>query len=91
MTRTEPVGMGKKRYLLKESLKRYWQQDLWTGLLEVLLNPGLAAAGEGRWPITSKLREWREKMEAWLEVNSERGVGLRGIIRRIEGERKAGR
>jgi checkpoint serine/threonine-protein kinase len=90
-TRTEPVGMGKKRYLLKESLKRYWQQDLWKGLLEVLLNPGLVAAEEGTWPITHKLKEWREKMEAWLEENSERGVGLRGIIRRIEAERKAGR
>ena len=90
-TRTEPVGMGKKRYLLKESLKRYWQQDLWRGLLEVLLNPGLVAAEEGGLPITNKLREWREKMEEWLEENSEKGVGLRGIIRRIESERKAGR
>jgi checkpoint serine/threonine-protein kinase len=90
-TRTEPVGMGKKRYLLKESLKRYWQQDLWKGLLEVLLNPGLVAAEEGTWPITHKLKECRGKMEAWLEENSERGVGLRGIIRRIEMERKAGR
>lgn len=90
-TRTEPVGMGKKRYLLKESLKRYWQQDLWRGLLEVLLNPGLVAAEEGGLPITHKLRECREKMERWLEDNSERGVGLRGIIRRIESERRAGR
>jgi len=87
-TRTEPVGMGKKRYLLKESMKRYWQQELWKGLLEVLLNPGLVAASEGGLPITGKVREWREKMEAWLEENSERGMGLRGIIRRIEGDRR---
>jgi checkpoint serine/threonine-protein kinase len=87
-TRTEPVGMGKKRYLLKESLKRYWQQDLWKGLLDVLLNPGLVAIEEGGLPITNKLRECREKMEAWLEENSEKGMGLRAIIRRIEGDRK---
>jgi checkpoint serine/threonine-protein kinase len=90
-TRMEPVGMGKKRYLLKESFKRYWQQDLWKGLLEVLLNPGLVTVEEGTWPITHKLKERREKMEAWLEENSERGVGLRGIIRGIELERRAGR
>lgn len=90
-TRTEPVGMGKKRYLLRESLKRYWQQDLWKGLLEVLLNPGLVAAEEGGLPITGRLREWREKMEVWLEANSEKGVGLRGIIRRIESDRRNGR
>ena len=91
-TQPEPVGMGKKRYRLREPLKRYWQQDLWKGLLEVLLNPGLAAAEEGGLPITGKLREWREKMEGWLEENSERkGMGLRGFIRRIEGERKLAR
>jgi checkpoint serine/threonine-protein kinase len=86
-TRTELVGMGRKRYLLRESLKRYWQQDLWKGLLEILLNPALVAAETGGLPITHELRKWREKMESWLEENSERGVGLRGIIRRIEGKK----
>jgi checkpoint serine/threonine-protein kinase len=90
-TRTEPVGMGKKRYLLKESLKRYWQQELWKGLLEVLLNPALVSAEDGGLPITNRLREWREKMEMWMEENSERGMGLRGIIRRIESDRKKDR
>ena len=77
-TRTEPVGMGKKRYLLKESLKRYWQQDLWRGLLEVLLNPGLVAAEEGGLPITQKLREWREKMEALVGGEFRAGGGVEG-------------
>ena len=90
-TISEPVGMGRKKYLLREQLKRYWQQDLWKGLLEVLLNPMLVAADEGGLPLTNKLKEWREKMEAWLEENSEKGVGLRGIIRRIESDRKTGK
>ena len=90
-TREEVMGVGnRKRYVLREGLKRYWQQDLWRELLEVLMNPGMVVAQErGALPITGKLRECREKMEDWLEENSERGVGLRGIIRRIEREWKA--
>ena len=82
-TRQEVVGVGnRKRHVLREGLKRYWQQDLWRELLEVLMNPSLQEGGA--LPITGKLKECREKMEGWLEENSERGVGLRGIIRRIE-------
>ena len=85
-SRQEVMGIGnRKRYVLREGLKRYWQQELWRGLLEVLMNPMLQEGGGGGLPITGKLTEWREKMEDWLEENSERGVGLRGIIRRIEG------
>ena len=82
-TRQEVVGVGnRKRHVLREGLKRYWQQDLWRGLLEVLMNPTLQEGGA--LPITDRLRGWREKMEDWLEANSERGMGLRGIIGRIE-------
>jgi checkpoint serine/threonine-protein kinase len=87
-SRQEVMGVGnRKRYVLREGLKRYWQQELWRGLLEVLMNPTLQEGGGGL-PITGKLKEWREKMEDWLEENSERGVGLRAIIRRIEGSGK---
>src|SRR5271170_7850481 len=93
-SRQEVMGVGnRKRYVLKEGLKRYWQQDLWRGLLEVLMNPTLqeGGGGGGLWgvlmnarggggggglPIRGKWREGREKMEDWLEENSERGVGL---------------
>ena len=30
----------------------------------------------------------RESMEAWLEANCEKGVGLRGLMARVEGMAK---
>jgi checkpoint serine/threonine-protein kinase len=82
-TSVEATGLGKKRYTLKNSFKRYWKQDLWEPCFDMLLNP-LRHAVAGELPINSKLREVRESMEAWLETNSEKGVGLRAMIRKIE-------
>ena len=65
-SRQEVMGIGnRKRYVLREGLKRYWQQELWRGLLEVLMNPMLQEGGGGGLPITGKLTERREKMEDW--------------------------
>lgn len=81
--RWEPVGTGKKRWFLREGLKRYWQGEMWKEVLDVLMNPVLVVA-EGGLGVPERLRGCRERMEGWLEENSERGVGLRAMIRRIE-------
>jgi checkpoint serine/threonine-protein kinase len=81
--RWEPVGTGKKRWFLREGLKRYWQGEMWKEVLDVLMNPVLVVA-EGGLGVPERLRACRERMEGWLEENSERGVGLRAMIRRIE-------
>src|SRR5690606_22388032 len=33
------VGGTSKRYKISSSLKRYWQQDIWSEVFDVLLNP----------------------------------------------------
>lgn len=61
-------------------LKRYWQQHLWRGLFEVLLNPKQF----GALPVTRVLRERRQAMEEWLEMRSTGGQGLKSIIEDME-------
>lgn len=81
------LGAGAaKTYRLKESLKRYWQTELWGQCFALLLNSGRRTEGEegGRLPCLKGLKAVREAMEVWLEENSERGVGLRSTIRRME-------
>ncbi|KAF4977750.1 hypothetical protein FZEAL_5769 [Fusarium zealandicum] len=88
--RCDQGGLGKsgRRYKIRESLKRYWQTDLWTECFELLLNPGAAAAagGEdgGKMPVLRSMRVVRERMESWLEANCERGVGLKSVMGRLE-------
>lgn len=90
------IGIGqKKKYKLREGLKRYWQTDLWGALFEILLNPTANVAGEvgGRMPCAKGLRGVREGMEAWLaDEGGRRNGGLKAGLRRIEErirERKA--
>lgn len=83
------VGAGaaaQRRYRIRESLKRYWQTEIWAEAFDVLLNPGAHVREEegGRMPVTGRLRAVREKMEAWLEANCERGVGLKGLMAKVE-------
>ena len=75
-----------KTYRIRESLKRYWQTELWGELFHLLLNPlAHTAEEEGRkMPLVKGLRAARERMESWLEENCERGVGLKGTILRME-------
>lgn len=88
--RCDQGGLGKsgRRYKIRESLKRYWQTDLWSDCFEVLLNPGAAAVagGEegGKMPVLKSLKSIRERMETWLEANCERGVGLKSIMGKLE-------
>ncbi|GAO49883.1 hypothetical protein G7K_4020-t1 [Saitoella complicata NRRL Y-17804] len=93
-TMAESVGIGRKHYRITKSYKRYQQQELWSRLFEVLLNPVQVATEAGRGtalPILEEVRGVREGMEGWLEQNCEKGVGLRGLLKKIEGQVAAGR
>lgn len=81
------LGAGAtKTYKIKESLKRYWQVEIWQECLDLLLNPLMhLEPEEGRkMPVLRGMEEVREKMEAWLEENCERGVGLKALVRKME-------
>lgn len=80
------IGTAGRKYRVRESLKRYWQTELWSECFDLLLNPGsFVAAEEGaRMPVLKSMRGVREKMEAWLEGNCERGVGLKSLVGKIE-------
>ncbi|KAM0563832.1 hypothetical protein ACHAPJ_000038 [Fusarium lateritium] len=88
--RCDQGGLGKsgRRYKIRESLKRYWQTDIWSDCFELLLNPGAAAAagGEdgGKMPVLKSMKSVRERMETWLEANCERGVGLKSVMGKLE-------
>lgn len=85
--RAATLGAGAtKTYRIKESLKRYWQTELWQEILDLLLNPLMHLEGEEgtKMPVQRGMREVREKMEMWLEANCEKGVGLKALVRRME-------
>ncbi|PWY78248.1 hypothetical protein BO70DRAFT_317027 [Aspergillus heteromorphus CBS 117.55] len=88
-----------RTYRIRESLKRYWERDIWNDVFDLLLNPG-----QERWahieregnnpaafvsenppilPVTNSMRYLRERMEAWLVVNAEK-KGLGLQIRKLE-------
>ncbi|KAK4152422.1 Enolase, C-terminal TIM barrel domain-containing protein [Chaetomidium leptoderma] len=79
-------GAGGRRYKIRESLKRYWQTEIWAECFDLLLNPGgFVQQEEGAsMPVLKGMREVRGKMERWLEGNCERGVGLRGLMGKVE-------
>ena len=81
-----------KKYKLKESLKRYWQTELWGPLFELLLNPtSHTEAEEGaKMPVMNGLKKCREGMEDWLEAEAGR-KGLKSSLRRMEERVKEGR
>lgn len=94
--RCDAGGLGTqagRRYKIRESLKRYWQTEIWADCFEVLLNPGGCVEHEdgGQMPILKTMRSVRERMEGWLEANSEKGVGLRALLNRMEAAAKARR
>ncbi|KAL8874248.1 MAG: hypothetical protein Q9174_000404 [Haloplaca sp. 1 TL-2023] len=81
-----------KRWRIKESLKRYWQCELWAGLFELLLNPTKFVEGEegNQMPVLNGMRRVREGMEDWLEMEGGRR-GLKSGLRRLEEKVKAAR
>ncbi|KAL1615029.1 protein kinase [Diplodia seriata] len=87
------LGAGAtKTYRLRENFKRYWQTELWGELFDLLLNPTKWVEQEEgqRLPVLRGMKRCREGMEKWLEANCERGVGLKGLVRRME-ERVGGK
>lgn len=91
------IGMGMggrgKNYVLRESLKRYWQTELWAPFFALLLNSGSKAvleAEEGqKLPALRGMSKVKGAMEDWLETSGETRAGgrcgLRGLVRRAEG------
>ncbi|KAI1177543.1 Mad3/BUB1 homology region 1-domain-containing protein [Nemania sp. FL0916] len=88
--RADTGGLGTaagRRYKIRENLKRYWQTDIWGDFFDVLLNPGAHALNtepDGKLPVNRALRGVRERMEVWLEMNCEKGIGLRALMGRVE-------
>ena len=85
--RAAKLGAGAtKTYRIKENLKRYWQQEIWSGVFDLLLNPLMHLEGEEgtRMPVLKGMRRLREMMEEWVEWNCEKGIGLQATIRRLE-------
>ncbi|KAK6393030.1 hypothetical protein LTR65_002721 [Meristemomyces frigidus] len=81
------LGQGAtKTYRIRENFKRYWQNEIWSELFHLLLNPlAHVQAEEGRkMPVLKGMRGCRERMEVWLEENCERGIGLKGTVARME-------
>ena len=81
------LGAGAtKTYRIRESLKRYWQTELWGDVFDLLLNPLMHVDREEgkKLPVSVGMRELRRRMEDYLEMNCEKGVGLKGQIRRME-------
>ncbi|EPQ62336.1 Protein kinase [Blumeria graminis f. sp. tritici 96224] len=76
----------KKTWRLRENLKRYWQVEIWAEAFDILLNATSHMEREenSQLPITRSMRACRMKMEIWLEANSEKGIGLQAIIRKLE-------
>ena len=86
-TRCDQGGIGKnRRYKIRECLKRYWQVDIWSECFDMLLNPGSFVEQEdgGTMPILKSMKSLREKMERWLEANSERGIGLKSLMSKLD-------
>lgn len=86
--RADAGGLGTARkYRIRESLKRYWQTEMWGEVFDLCLNPGCHVEGEEgqRMPVLRGMRRVRERIEVWLEGNCERGVGLKALMGKVEG------
>ncbi|ODA77217.1 hypothetical protein RJ55_06844 [Drechmeria coniospora] len=92
-TRCDQLGLVKsgRRYKIREGLKRYWQTDLWADCFDVLLNPAsfVEAEENTKMPVQTSMKRIRERMESWLETNSERGTGLRSLMGKLEAYAKS--
>ncbi|CAA22865.1 mitotic spindle checkpoint kinase Bub1 [Schizosaccharomyces pombe] len=81
-TRIEVIN-GQRRQVLTQRMKRYWNQDLWHRLFDLLLNPTLHVSEENL-PMTEELSKIRIEMEEWLVNHSTGGSGLKGLLKSIE-------
>ena len=85
-------------YRIRESLKRYWDRELWADVFDLLLNPGAerwatleqqggssvpASESAPTLPVLHSMRRIRANMEEWLAANAEK-KGLALQLRKIE-------
>jgi checkpoint serine/threonine-protein kinase len=71
-------------YKISTPFKRYWQNNIWSDLFDILLNPGSVRA-DGQLPLCEELGAVRKEMEAWLQSNCNRSSGtLKGLLKKIE-------
>lgn len=66
---------------LETPLKRYWQNEIWNPLFDLLLNP--YEHDDTGLPITEELEFQERKLERWLEANS-RNKNLKQILTSTE-------
>lgn len=83
----DATGMA-RTYRIRETLKRYWEREIWGDVFDLLLNPGSErwASMEdngGGLSVLKSMRYVREKMETWLLNNAEK-KGLSLQIRKLE-------
>jgi len=78
-------GLGqKKEWKTKDSLKRYWEKEIWAEVFSLLLNPTSTSDGE-QMPVQRNLGRVRRMMENWLVAEGEtRSKDLRGCLKRCE-------
>ncbi|KAJ1020216.1 hypothetical protein NDA18_005817 [Ustilago nuda] len=79
------------KYKIAASMKRYWQSGLWNELFDICLNPKVRNAdGEieealDKDAVLAKLDACLERMQTWLEGNSNKGgKNLKGLLRKLE-------
>ncbi|KAJ6029205.1 hypothetical protein N7444_012192 [Penicillium canescens] len=92
-----PPGSS-RTYRIRESLKRYWDRELWAGVFDLLLNPGaerwqrierengapdIALSSAPILPVLHSMRYVRRGMEEWLLAHAEK-KGLALQLRKIE-------
>ncbi|OJA12422.1 hypothetical protein AZE42_03383 [Rhizopogon vesiculosus] len=71
-------------YKITTPFKRYWQNDLWTRLFDLLLNPCLVRQ-DGKLPLCEELADIRHEMEGWLQNHCNRSSNtLKGLLKKIE-------
>ncbi|PWN53074.1 hypothetical protein IE53DRAFT_339471 [Violaceomyces palustris] len=79
---TTTTTNDKTRCRINQTLKRYWQVEIWNTFFETLLNP---KSFDPSLPITEEIRSIREQMQVWLQANCNRaGKNLKGMIRKLE-------
>ncbi|KMU83588.1 kinase [Coccidioides immitis H538.4] len=90
-------GFGSRRnYRIKESLKRYWEREIWSEVFDLCLNPtsekwveaerqhsGANVDPRLTMPMINSMRVVREKMENWLAANAAR-KGLQSQLNKME-------
>ena len=70
---------GLKTYKIQQSLRRYWQTDLWTRFFHLMLNSTHYPA------VGPQLTELRAEMDAWLTAHSfHAGKNLKGLLKKVE-------